>query len=204
MTRRAVLVVAAGLVVVAAWFLLLWAPRGADLDDARDREAAAEDRASQLEVRLAQLEDADRRRPELLADGQRLAAAVPAAAELAEFLLAADRAAEEAHVEFVSVAPSPAVAAATGGPTEIPLAIEVGGDYFSVLDYLDRMLALPRLVVLDTVDVSASGEGAELALSITGRMFSTGPPATTADGTLAPTTPTTVPAPASTETIEAG
>lgn len=208
MTRRnLVLVFAAGLVVIAAWFFLLWKPKGAELDAAHDREVAAEARASQLQVRLAELRDAERRRPELVADGERLAAAVPAEAQLADFLLAADRAADEAGVDFVSVSPSPVVASTTGGPAEVPLSIEVGGGYFRVLDYLDRLLALPRLVVLDTVSVTGNEGGAELGLSITGRMFTTAAPAgasTPADGLAAvPATATTAPAPP-TETMEAG
>jgi hypothetical protein len=78
----------------------------------------------------------------------------------------------------------------------VGLAITVSGGYFEVLDYLDRLDDLPRIVVVDSIALTpaetATGQQ-ELSVSLNGRMFSTSAPQ------LAPV-PTTAP-PASQETV---
>ena len=202
--RNLLLTFGAGALIVLAWFVFLWSPKGDDLDQARERRSAAETRESELQLRLAQLRDAERRAPELQASGDRLRAAVPATAELAPFLLAANDAAARAGVEFLSIAPSPpAPATVAGGPTEVALSVNVSGGYFRVLDYLDKLLALPRVVVVDTLSAT-SGESAELSVSLTGRMFTTEPIASATPAAAATPVGSTTATTVATNTIEAG
>jgi Tfp pilus assembly protein PilO len=178
-------------VILFAWFTFLWSPKGAELRTARDRQAAANEQASQLQLRLDRLKDAQRRAPEIQATVAGLRAAVPATPDLAQFLLDTNDAATKAGVAFLSVSPSLPAARATG-PTEVQVSLNVKGGYFHVLDFLDRLLDLPRIVVLDTVSVTpadASAGGPELAVSLTGRMFTTEVPAP-ATAPTAPAAPT--------------
>ena len=215
----------AAVALVAVWFLLLWSPQGAKLDAARERQAEAEDANGALALRIERLRDLRARRPELEADLVALRSAVPESPELDDFLLDTDAAADRAGVDITSVSPgkpaaagdaaagttaaatpapaaAPATAAtdtavATAGtpPSAISLSLDASGGYFQILDFINRLDDLPRIVVVDSLslsgggsgDASASGTGdtaatggtgsSELTMSITARMFTTAPPA---------------------------
>lgn len=93
---------------------------------------------------------------------------------------------------------------ATGGPgagalpAEIRLTLQIKGGYFQVLDFLNRLDDLPRLVVNDSLTV-ASDQSAQLTVGLTSRMFTrTVPPGYTPTATGGATggaasTPTTAP-----------
>ena len=66
-------------------------------------------------------------------------------------------------------AATPATAGALP-PAEIKLQLQITGGYFQVLDFLNRMNELPRLVVTDALTVN-SDEKAKLSVSVTARMF---------------------------------
>ena len=238
MNRKVLLIAAAGAVaLVAAWFVLLWSPQSSRLEGARAREEAAAEVNSGLELRIDRLRDLRARRPELQADLDALKAGVPAAPELDQFLLDADDAAERAGVELTSITPSkpsadPAAAAtptsspsttaapaagatasvgdgAVGAPPNaITVAVDATGGYFQVLDFLNRLDDLPRVVVVESLALaSASGAGAEgdaatapatsgtsssqLTMSISARMFTTAPAAAAQDASAGAATTTT-------------
>lgn len=197
MSRRVfVIAVAAAALLLGLWFLLLWGPQGGRLEDARDREAAAEAQNQALELRLGRLRAAQEQAPQLVASLDRLRRAVPDDPRLAEFILDANDAASETGVEFLSISPGAPSAADGALPPVITLDISVSGEYFSVLGYLDRLEDLPRLVVVDAITLTP-GEGApaggpELSVSISGRMFATaGPQITSAATTTEPGATTT-------------
>jgi type IV pilus assembly protein PilO len=198
--RKAVLIgVGASLLLCALWFFLLWTPQSGRLDSARDREVAAAEQNNVLEVRAARLAAAEQRRPELTADLESLRVAVPDSPDLAQFLLDANSASVEAAVDFISISPTPPAPSATAGlPSEIALSINVEGGYFQVLEFLERVSALPRIVVVDTVGLTASGDpGTALNVTLTARMFTHATQvaqAPAAPAATAPTPTTTVPA----------
>lgn len=66
----------------------------------------------------------------------------------------------------------PAAGAGAGAarPAEIRLALQIRGGYFQVLDFLNRLDDLPRLVVNDSLSVT-SDPTARLTVSLTSRMF---------------------------------
>ncbi|MBA2624040.1 MAG: type 4a pilus biogenesis protein PilO, partial [Acidimicrobiia bacterium] len=175
MTRRVILGgVAAAVVLVVAWFLLLWSPQAQKVSDAEDRRATAEQGNQELELRLARLQALEERRPGLEAEDDALDSAVPGDPLLGELLLDLDEAANSSGVSVTSITPSePTVDASTetaGGPTGIPVAIEVKGGYFEVLDYVNRLEDLPRVVVLDGLSLNAAETDAgetELSASLT-------------------------------------
>ncbi len=238
--NRKVLLIAAGAAValVAVWFVALWSPQGAKLDAAQKRQTEAEESNSALALRIDRLRDLRARRPEIEADLQTLRSAVPASPELDDFLLDTDAAADRAGVDITSVspgkpaapaddaagatgaaAPPPAAtdtAGATAGtpPSAISVSLDASGGYFQILDFINRLDDLPRIVVIDSLalagggsgDGSASGNGdtaatgstssSELTMSITARMFTTAPPAPPegeADGETTTTSTTTAP-----------
>ncbi|MDQ3570917.1 MAG: type II secretion system protein M [Actinomycetota bacterium] len=97
----------------------------------------------------------------------------------------------------------PPVAGGAGArPAEIRLALQIGGGYFQVLDFLNRLDDLSRLVVNDSLTVTAD-QNARLTVGLTSRMFTrTVPPGyaptggATTGGATAPTpAPTPTPTP---------
>jgi Tfp pilus assembly protein PilO len=205
MTRRSAIVLAAGCaVLLAAWFVLLWSPKGNELAEASARRTDAEDQAEQLEIRLTRLQEAEEGAPRLVAAQDRLRSAVPEQANLAQFILDANDAANAAGVEFVSIAPTqPSASATPGVPAEIGVSIEIKGGYFQMLDYLDRLYELPRVIVLDRISATPDGVTGNLAVSLGGRMFSTQVPAAPGVDPAAATTTDTTVVPGSGEAVAA-
>lgn len=202
MTRRIALIAGgAAVVLLIAWFLLLWSPKGGELTEAHERRDVAQQKVTELQVRLDRLKDAQRREPQLLATRDRLASAIPEKPDLAAFILDANDAAAKAGVDFISIAPTPpAVSTVLGVPAGIRLNISVSGPYFATLNFLDRLADLPRIMVVDSVQVSPSGAGEsssteKLSVALTGEMFTTQPPVSATPTTTtvpgAPTTTTT-------------
>jgi Tfp pilus assembly protein PilO len=216
--RRSLLIgVGAALVVLLFWYFILWSPRGAALDDAKSRQQTAADQADELQARLNQLRDAQRNEAATRAQIAQLQEAIPDEANLAQFILDANDAATRSGIDFLSIAPTPPAAPAAvanpqtgaqaGGPSEITLAVSITGGYFQVLDFVNRLTDLTRIVVIDGLTVGGA-TGGDLSVQITGRMFTAQAPAgapgeattTTVPGATTTTTPgaTTTSTPATT------
>lgn len=186
--NRRVLAIGAGIaaVILVLWYFALWKPRGSELGEAKDRRVAAEASESQLQTEIARLRAEERQEPLRRAQLERVRTLIPDEPNLAQFILDANDAAIRSGIDFISVAPAlptpatlaapapgaPAAPATAPGtaPPEIKLALQISGGYFQVLDFLNRLDALPRLVVTDSLTLSADPT-ARLAVAVTGRMF---------------------------------
>ena len=182
MTRKITLVaVGASIALLALWFVLLWGPQGGKLADAEEREEAAAAANAELELRRDRLVAAQADAPALQAKVEALRVAVPDSPDLAQFILDANDAATAAGVDFLSISPTPpAPSADPTQPAVVNLAIDVDGGYFQVLDYLNRVDDMDRIVVVDTLDLAPEGEGGRttgLSVSLSARMFTTATPA---------------------------
>jgi Tfp pilus assembly protein PilO len=212
-----------GVVLVLLWYFVLFSPTSKDLDDTRDEVASVENQNQELENTIRRLKELSRNSPQQQATLRALQAAIPATPDLGEFILQANDIASEAGIDWLSIAPTPPTAGSGSGPeSTISLSIQVDGGFFQVLDYLNRLEDLERLVLVDSVSVSTggseSGTGSSgsvtggdtttgaggaptLSVTLSGRMFSGAAPTTDDEGqpiapTPAPgsTTPTTPPA----------
>ena len=185
-SRRIMLGAGAALVVlVLAWYMLLWGPQGGRADDADARRDVAAGTNMQLEANVARLQAGQAALPGLQADLETLRTAVPDTPNLAQFILDANDAATASGVDFLAIAPTPPAENPDPSlPPEIDLNISVNGGYFQVMDYLNRLNDLPRLVVVDTVALTP-GETVtgtqSLAAGLTARMFTTTVPVTAAE-----------------------
>lgn len=172
--------VGAALLITAVWYFALWSPQGKDLDKAKADQAAAEQRASELSARLTRLKKLEANADVLERDRALLATAIPTADQLDAFLLQVNERASKAGVDFVSIAPQQpggagaapgAAAAAAAGPTPVGLQIQVTGDYFALLRFMEQLRDGERLVTVENFSLSKGGEGNEMSASIGGRMF---------------------------------
>ena len=189
MRKRLILLAMAAVVLAGLWFVALWRPETAQLDDARQRQTAAGAQVTTLEAKLADLRAVAGDASKLDLEGSLLRAAMPDDPQLALLLLQANDAAMRSGVQYLTVTPTePAPSAVPGAATEIRVAIDVTGRYSQLLDFLDRLAALPRTVVVDTVSVTPDGQGPApvLRASISGRAF-------TAQGSAPPPDPEAAP-----------
>lgn len=197
MNRRHLLISgAAALVVLLVWYAMLWSPRKSALSDATERREAAEAKRDELATRVARLRASQKDEPLKRAQLEALRTTVPDEPNLAAFILDTNDAASKAGIDFISVAPSeptpavpvtpgapgvtavaaapaPVATATTGvaaAPAEIKVQLQITGGYFQVLDFLNRINELPRLVVTDALTVN-SDDKAKLTVGVTARMF---------------------------------
>jgi Tfp pilus assembly protein PilO len=185
--------VGAALLITAVWYLALWSPKGKDLDKAKADQAAQEQRASELSARLAHLKKLEANAAVLDRDRALLATAIPTADELDAFILQVNERATRAGVDFTSISPqqpggSAAAPGVSAGPTPVGLQMQVSGDYFAILRFLEQLRDGERLVTVENFSLSKGAEGNQMNASIGGRMF-------IAPSVVVPTaaTPTTVP-----------
>jgi Tfp pilus assembly protein PilO len=195
--NRRVLIVSAvaSLAMVGLWYLFLWSPRQSELRTERARTAAALAQKATLETRLGQLQDLKKREPLRRAQLERLRIAIPDRADLAAFILDANSAADDAGIDFLSITPSAPSAATQTAPGTVGLSMTVSGPYSDVLDYLTKLQDLPRIVVVDTLNLAPAGVpdpsgSTRLSVSVTGKMFLAGDaPATTSPASTSPAAP---------------
>lgn len=185
--------VGAALLITAVWFFAVWSPQGKKLDSAKAEQAAAVQRSSELQARLTRLKKLEANAEVLERDRALLATAIPTADELDDFILQVNDKASKAGVSFLSIAPQQPAAggaapagAAPGGPTPVGLQMQVTGDYFAILRFLEQLRDGERLVTVETFSLAKGGEGGGMSASIGGRMFIS--PAVSVP-TAAPTTP---------------
>ena len=221
---------AAALGVLVFWFIFLWSPQGSKISKAKERKVQAESEQQELQLRIARLKSLQQQEPQKRAQLESLRVAIPDEPNLAQFILDANTAANISGIQFLSIspsppaaatgptgsaaapAPSPATPAAGAKPAVINLQMSVSGGYFQVVDFINRLNGLPRLVVIDSLGLTAGPAGPQAAasttglnVSITARMFvseaapvagSTGAPITPGGATTTTTTgatTTTVP-----------
>ena len=155
--RRIVVMVAGALaVIVLAWFMVVYRPKGAEIADQKGRLATAQAEEQNLRATLAQLEGVDEDRPEQEAEVRRLSAAIPPDPELAAFILAVHDQAGRANLEFASIAPALPAAQPGLAASVIAVTIQISGNFTNVLDFLGRLEDLDRLTVVDSISLTAS------------------------------------------------
>lgn len=196
MNRRTMLIAGAVAVgVLALWYFLLWGPRKADLSAAKERRDKAESLRNELVARVTRLKASQKDEPAKRAQLEALRTTIPDDPNLAAFILDTNDAASKAGIDWISIAPSEPTAATTtpgspartsstaatattgdgtapagGLPAEIKLNLQITGGYFQVLDFMNRLNDMPRLVVTDSVTVN-SDDKAKLTVALGARMF---------------------------------
>jgi len=194
--RRVLIGVVAGIAVVGLWFVALWKPQQAQIGKAEKRAAAAEQQANDLGLQVSRLQDLKSRTALQQSQLERLRVAIPDQPNLAEFILDANQVATKAGIDFLSITPAqpaagtPTSGAAGAAPASVHLSMTITGGYYQVVDFLNRVEAMPRIVVLDNVALTAGSGSAQLSVALDGRMFVTKVP----DSATAAPTPGATPA----------
>jgi Tfp pilus assembly protein PilO len=190
-SRVVILGVLLTVVVVLIWNIAIFAPRGRKLSDAKHKAQAAQQLEPALQATLTRLQQISKNGPEIAAQLDTLNAAVPDSPDLDGFILSANQIAVQAGIDWLSVSPS-VVQAGTTGPSVIPLSVQIKGGFFQVLDYLNRLEDMGRLVIVDAINAATGGTSADstgpptLSVTLTARMFTRAAPAPAAGSSPAP------------------
>ena len=146
------LLVAIGLLVVVAGYLMVVRPQGSRLGEVRDERASTEQ-----QVTVARQQAANT--PTTVASSEPTAAdlAVPADPALPSVLRQLQAVAGESGLRHTTVTPSPP-AQITGLPGgSVQLTIEASGPRAGAYVYLNRLATLPRLIVVEQMAISRDG-----------------------------------------------
>lgn len=158
MSRRGVIIAALACVaIIGLWWVLLFSPAGDDLAAAEERRDSAETQLSTLIQQRDRLTMLVEQRPFFQSELESLRAAIPEQADLAGVLLSIDEAARASGVSFVSFSASEPAGADSFGLSPISVQINGDGGYFQVLDFLNRLNRIHRIVVVEQLSLSATG-----------------------------------------------
>lgn len=194
--NRTVLIALVAAVGAIVWYVALFAPAKSDRGLLGERVSAARLKQQELNATRARLRKLGDQQEAQRGQLQRLQRLVPPQPDVAGFILGANDAAARSGVDWLSVSPTAAVGGAGGAPSAIGVSIAVNGSFFTVVDYLQRLEGMARLVVVDSLQLApGAGTGGPLQLSATvsARIFTSAP---------APLAPGSAPAPAPAPTAE--
>jgi type IV pilus assembly protein PilO len=190
------LAVMGAIVALYGWNTVFLGPRNKARAAVHKELSAARQEEQDLRANMAQLRklaaDTQSREAELAS----LARLVPAEADMDGAILALDEVAKQAQVSMTAFVPSPPAAGAGGGPATVALALTIDGTFDQIFDYLRRLETLDRLVVIDSLQLAAGGNGAatpgagppKLSAQIRARLFAATGPAAPASTVAAPNT----------------
>jgi len=222
-TKNLAVGVLAAVLIVALWWTMLLKPTRAKASKVRAATADEQSKLTPLQAQLSQAQQAAAHASALQAQLLSLELAMPKSPALAAFIRDANAIAEASGVSWQSVTHG-VPTLGTGGVTTISVGIQIKGTYPQVMDYLGRLAQLPRLLVVDSVQLTTapdtgaggatapSGEStgpfsgaSQLAAVISARMFeapgaavgtagTAGTGVSTTGGTTAPATGSSAPA----------
>jgi Tfp pilus assembly protein PilO len=190
-TIKRVSLIAAGaaLVLLVAWYLALFSPQARDLSKAHKDHAAAEQKISQLQGQVVQLNALKSQIPSDKAALSVLNAAVPSSPQLDSVLRQVHAAAASSGVNLSSVAPSsPPVtesssaqkssssssssSSTSSGTPSITLSMSATGSYAQMMSFLNNLATMQRTVVV--TNLTLGGASGQLTAQISANVFYTG------------------------------
>lgn len=186
-TYRRIPVMAAGaaLLIMVAWYFLLWAPQTKNLHNARKAYASAEQKIAGYKSQAAQLEALKKQIPQDNAKFAQLEAELPDNPQLDQALRLLHDAANQSGILVTTLAPTTpagsvsgtgqsAAAANTPGGPSVTLTISFQGAFSGVKTFLNALNNLQRTVVVDKVSISAGKD--PVAGTMSARIFYEGQP----------------------------
>jgi Tfp pilus assembly protein PilO len=176
----------AALVLVVGWYLALFSPQSRDLSKAHEAHAAAEQKISQLQGQVVQLNALKAQIPAEKVALSVLQADVPSTPQLSSVLRQLHAAAVNSGVTLSLLNPSTPTATSTSsaqkssstssstsaGTPSVTLDMSAGGSYPQLTSFLTQLATMQRVLVVNSLSIA--GNGNSLAAQITANIFYTG------------------------------
>jgi Tfp pilus assembly protein PilO len=181
-TKSLIVGVLAVVIVGLVWFQFLYSPIKSKTSKANAAAQSSQTEVDSLQQQIDQLNAADKKAKAKDIGSAQMLQAVPADAAEASFLRSLDQVRAASGASWQSTTPS--TPAAAGNVTSIGLSIEVQGTEAQLARYLQGLYTMRRIFIADNVTLSANGctdlspcpggalfKGADMQLTITGRVF---------------------------------
>jgi len=175
---RMMRVVMPTLVVMLIAAVVSWLPARSTTADARARTDSAlrivDDLSWELDDLGSLVDSVDELKTELAEHD----AAIPPDHQLAEFILDLESLADVAGIDLIDVVPTSILTsfddpATPAGTSSVVVAVALNGGFGATIEFLDRLSALPRLVVAESIAVGFDEIAATLAIDLELRVFTT-------------------------------
>jgi Tfp pilus assembly protein PilO len=178
MRRRLIVVaLAATLALAGLWYMGLWSPQSSSLRQARTAAAAAVKKQHTLAAEVASLQQDQSRLPALRSKLTVLNLAMPATPAVASLIDGINATSLAAGVSLVAISPTPsavtAAAAAPDTPATINVLMSAVGTYAQIIDFVNRLDTMSRLMVVDSLTFGVPDANGRIALSMSARVFTT-------------------------------
>ena len=167
---------AAVLLVVVVWYFLLWSPQTKSIKSSHKAQAAAEQKAGDLQNQVSQLQGLVKQIPQDNAKLAQLQAELPDNPQLDQALNLLHQAAVQTGVTLASVAPTAPTGSSSGGGQAggggpaLTLSLSVQGNFQQITAFLAALDTMPRTVVVDKFSLNGG------SAAITARIFYAGQP----------------------------
>lgn len=176
MNRRGPLIVGAVAGVVALLLVLfLVLPKKGEVEEARKQLASAEQQEQELQLQLQQLRAAQAEAPQATEEIRRLEELIPPTADLPGLILLLSGAANDAGVDFFTMAPGTPTPSTNGQFSVIPTQVTVTGSYFAIEEFLYNIETLQRAGKVLSLSLAPGGGAAattETSTTATGELSS--------------------------------
>jgi Tfp pilus assembly protein PilO len=172
-TKNLAVSILVGVLVVALWYMELLKPTRTKVASVKSDTTVQEQKLAPLQRQLSQAQADAAHAAEFKAQLQSLQLAMPDSPALAAFLRDANGIASAAGVTWQSVSHAPPVPG-LGGVQSITVGLQVQGTYGQIVEYVSRLASMKRLLVVDSLQLATSTNGAAAAGGDTGSS-STGP-----------------------------
>jgi len=192
MSRKLIAIAVAALLgIVAIWYVALWSPQGAKLKQAQASAATARQKEGGLQAHVASLQLQRTQVPALEAQIAHLSQAIPANASIDKVIDDVNAVVLSSGVTLSSLSPSTAAtvagaassAAAPSGAIPMTLTVSVSGTYFQLVDFINKLNAMPRLAVVDGFSLSTPDQSGKITTSVVARVFMAPPVASSTTAT---------------------
>jgi len=157
--RMLALGVLMAVLATAVWYFFLLSPRNTKIGELDDQLNTAIAEAGALRIAVAALQDVQNNDVAFLAAIGQMEAGIPEEPELAVFIEEITALAEANGVALQSIAPSEPAAAAELPVYEITVSLSMEGEYFEVLGFLFGLDDMERIVVVESISITAGAGG---------------------------------------------
>ncbi|MEX2275644.1 MAG: type 4a pilus biogenesis protein PilO [Actinomycetota bacterium] len=157
MNKRApifVLIAGAVIAILAVMFLVM--PKRGEVSDAQDELVTAEQMEQELQLKLAQLEEARDAAPETNKEIRDIETLIPPTADEPGMILLLQSAADRAGVDPFTIAPALPTLSGDGRFSVISVSLDAQGSYFNLEEFLYNLETLPRAAKVISISVTAS------------------------------------------------
>lgn len=155
MTRRYLVAGAAALLVVVVFLLVFLNPKLGEIADVRDQIAGEQETRQSLQIKLEQLQNAERAAPATVARLAKFDRLLPPTPDLPALIRQLQGSATASGINLRSIAPSPPQPLANStGISSISVTLQVQGGFFRLESFLARLEDLQRVAEVTSLAIA--------------------------------------------------